>query len=128
MEGLIQAHQSEVAQLGLGCQEAIKRIAVGQHVAAGMQAMLKLDRQQLETLGCQELGQGVDQFACSRQLAQAHLGGDLPAGGRTHEHPGALIGNGGMGYGRKALRTRLQSPGQLLAQQIAQWWSPFLLE
>lgn len=28
---------------------------------------------------------------------QAHLGGDLPAGGRTHDDTSGLIGHGGIG-------------------------------
>jgi hypothetical protein len=45
----------------------------------------------------------VEQFAGRRQLAQAHLGGDLPARRPTHMHPVARISNGPMGSWRETI-------------------------
>jgi hypothetical protein len=98
-ESWINAQQGEGLQLGLGGQQAIKGIAMGHPVAARPQAMAQLDRQQVEPLG----GQLLEQGSGGGKLAQSHLGGDLPAGSRTHQHPCRVIGNGGMGCWREAI-------------------------
>ena len=77
-EGLqrrVQAHQGEVGQFRLGGKQAIEdavfRAAVGipvRHwIAAGAQAVLELNRQQLEALACQQLRQIGEQINRGRQ-------------------------------------------------------------
>ena len=92
----IQAHQGEPGQLSLGGQQAIKRVAVGHGVAASMQALLQGDRQQLKLLGCKQTRQIIEQFLGRWQLAQAHLGGDLPTGGGAHNDRIGGIADGGV--------------------------------
>ena len=99
----IQAHQGEPAQFGLGSKEPIKGIAMGHGVKASMEAMPQGDRQLLKALSGEQLGQIIEQFAGRRQLAEAHLGGDLPASRRTHMHAMARISNRLMGSWREAI-------------------------
>jgi hypothetical protein len=103
LECWIEAHQGQLAQLRLSSQKPIKGIAMGHGVTAGMEAMQQGDRQRFKALSGEQLGQIVEQLAGPRQLAQAHLGGDLPARRRTHMHPVARVSNGPMGSLRKAI-------------------------
>jgi len=69
----IHGHQGEPGQLSLGGQQAIKGVAVGHRVAAGMQALLQRDGQQLKALSDEQLRQVVEQFADARQFPQGTL-------------------------------------------------------
>lgn len=71
----------------LGREEPIEGVAMGHRVTASMEPMRHGDRQRFKVLGGNQLGQIIEQFAYRRQLAQVHLGGDLPARCRTHVHP-----------------------------------------
>jgi len=69
-EGLqrrVQAHQGEVGQFRLGGKQAIEGIPVRHWIAAGAQAVLELNRQQLEALACQQLRQIGEQINRGRQ-------------------------------------------------------------
>ncbi len=107
LQGRIESHQREHGQLSLGGQQVIKRATVGDGVAPRMQALLQHDRQQLKVLSDEQLGQVVEQIADARQFADAHLGGDLPAGSGAHIHRIGGVIDAGMGGWREAVR-----PGQ----------------
>ena len=106
----IYGHQGEPGQLSLGGQQTIKGVAVGHWVAASMQALLQGDRQQLKPLGCKQPGQIIEQFPGRWQLAQVHLGGDLPAGSGAHNDRSGEIADGGVGGRRETIR--LSQPPQ----------------
>ena len=100
----IQAHQGETAQFGLGGEKAIEWVAMGQWVAAGVQTVQERDRQQLKPLRGKQLGKILQQLTGCRKLAKAHLGGNLPAGGRTHAHSIGRLGDGRLSRWRQAIR------------------------
>lgn len=60
------------------------RLLARLQITAGMHAMQESDRQQLKPLGCQQFGKILRQFTGRRQLAQTHLGCDLPADAHSH--------------------------------------------
>jgi hypothetical protein len=103
LERWIETHQGQPAQLGLSSQEPIKGVAMGHGVSASMEAMQQGDRQRFKALSSEQVGEVVEQFAGHRQLAQSHLGGDLPARCRTHMHPVGRISNCPMGSWREVL-------------------------
>ncbi len=60
--------------------------------------------QQLKPLGCKQPGQIIEQFSGRWQLAQAHLGGDLPTGDGAHIDRIGGIADGGVGGRRETIR------------------------
>jgi hypothetical protein len=90
----IEAHQLQTLQLSLGRQQPIEGIPVGLPVATGVDAVMQLDDQRLETLLLQQRRQILKQPFGARKFAEATFGGELPAGGGTHKDRGRWIVDG----------------------------------
>jgi hypothetical protein len=118
LQGGVQGHKREQGELSLGGQQAIKGVAVSHGVATGMEALLQRDWQQIKALGPQVLGQGLNEIAHARQLAQAHFGSDLPAGGGAPMHRIGRFADGGKCRRREAIWFSLSSPTQPHLQHL----------
>jgi hypothetical protein len=124
----------QALQLSLSRQQPIERIPVGLPVATGMDAMVQLHCQRLETLLLQQGGQILRQPFGAGEFAQANFGGELPAGGGC---PGGGIGPSGeqrvacgvepfsngtsRAHGLPSLATRIVSPAWAASISLEKW-------
>jgi len=75
-------------------QQPIKRIPVGLPVATGVDAVMQLHGQRLETLLLQQGRQILKQPFGAGKFARATFGGERPAGGGAHKDCGRWIVDG----------------------------------
>ena len=87
----IEADQVQALQLSLGRQQPIEWIPVRLPVATGMDAVMQLHGQRLETLLLQQGRQILKQPFGAGKFAKTTFGGELPAGGGAHKDCGRWI-------------------------------------
>ena len=100
-ERQVSCDELHTLKLALGGQHPIKRITVGDSVAACLDRMGGIDRHEQESVGRYELGESIAGACCLIEFAETMFCGDLPCGGRTDGDGIRLVSNGRPGGTRQ---------------------------